>query len=479
MSRIFQNINIYRLLVVIFVMIVAVIGCTRFGSRSSSIDDSNAAASEELDSPRPNQRAVLPVPVSTTSAGSEKIFAPILMDSDQTQAKTENIGSFLSRTVTTTRILTAGNLLATNEVTPPAVLPEASPVDQLANPALSLESGSQDDTPTSVIEAEDGITQTLSQTNAVTMSSTTALSTTVLSTTVLSTTALTSPVLETPIITTSEIATTALTTTTSVSVTTQGENSANLVEGDSDGSGLQQEESIESIRVERTVNVPILMYHYLSVPPADADIYRLDLSVTPEQFSLHLDSMLDAGYTTISLFDLWNHLENGVALPPKPVVLTFDDGYLDNYENAFPLLIQRGMTATFFIVTGFIEEGRGGYITWPMVEEMYDAGMSIESHSTRHFSLKNRDDEFLIFEALRTKEIIEAKIGIAPRFVSYPAGEYDQNTIKVFDSAGYLMGVTTIQGGTHSNDNLFELRRVRIRGTTDETELLRLLELEW
>lgn len=246
-------------------------------------------------------------------------------------------------------------------------------------------------------------------------------------------------------------------------------------------SDVVESQSTESpeIRANRTVRVPILMYHYLSVPPADADIYRLDLSVKPEQFALHLDSMLDNGYTTISLYELWDHLENGAKLPENPVILTFDDGYQDNYDNAFPLLIQRGMTATFFVVTEFLETNRPGYFTWEMAQEMFDAGMSIESHGINHWSLENRDDDFLIFQALRTKELIEARIGHEPRFISYPAGEYDEATVRIFESANYLMGVTTIQGSTHSNERMFELHRVRVRGTTDADTLLELLTLDW
>lgn len=231
--------------------------------------------------------------------------------------------------------------------------------------------------------------------------------------------------------------------------------------------------------VERTVQVPILMYHYVSSPPADADIYRADLSVTPNDFAGHLDRILDENYTTISLYDLWQHLVTGIELPPRPVILTFDDGYVDNFDNAFPLLVQRGMTATFFVVTDFVDQNRPGYVTWDMVREMYNAGMSIESHGINHFSLKNRQSDFLVFQALRSKETIAARIGVTPRFISYPAGEYDQLTIDIFQSAGYLAGVTTIQGATHNSNSLFELRRVRVRGTTSDSDLIQLMELDW
>jgi peptidoglycan/xylan/chitin deacetylase (PgdA/CDA1 family) len=231
--------------------------------------------------------------------------------------------------------------------------------------------------------------------------------------------------------------------------------------------------------VERTARVPILMYHYLSAPPSNADIYRLDLSVTPELFAAHLDALRTNGYTTISLYELLAHLTQGAPLPEKPVILTFDDGYRDNYENAFPLLAERGMTATFFIVTDFIYDQRPEYVTWDMVRAMYAGGMSIEAHGRNHVSLKNKDREYLIWQALGSLEAIQQEVGTRPRFVSYPAGEYDQLTLDTFDSANYWAGVTTAQGATHSSGDLFRLRRVRVRGTTTPEELLRLAALDW
>jgi peptidoglycan/xylan/chitin deacetylase (PgdA/CDA1 family) len=221
------------------------------------------------------------------------------------------------------------------------------------------------------------------------------------------------------------------------------------------------------------------MYHYISVPPANADRYRLDLSVTPDLFVTHLDAMQQAGYTAISLYTLLDHLTYGAPLPEKPVVLTFDDGYRDNYTNAFPLLRDRGLTATFFIVTDFIHDQRPEYLTWEMVREMYAGGMSIEGHGRNHVSLANKDNDYLIWQALGTYESIEVEIGVRPRFISYPAGEYDQRTTDIFRSANYWAGFTTKQGSTHHSDDLFQLRRIRVRGSTTPDELLRLLELDW
>ena len=229
----------------------------------------------------------------------------------------------------------------------------------------------------------------------------------------------------------------------------------------------------------RTAHVPVLMYHYLSVPPADADIYRQDLSVAPDLFAQHLDAIQAAGYTTITPYQLVANLTQGAPLPDKPVMLTFDDGYRDNYENAFPLLRERGMTATFFVVSDFIDKELPAYLTWDMVREMLSGGMSIESHGRNHVSLKDKDTDYLVWQALGSLETIQYELGVRPRFVAYPAGDYDQATIDVFKSAGYWGGFVTAQGATHSSDDLFRLHRVRVRGTTTPDDLIRLLELDW
>ena len=136
--------------------------------------------------------------------------------------------------------------------------------------------------------------------------------------------------------------------------------------------------------VARTLQVPILMYHYISAPPAGADIYRRDLSVTPALFESHLKYLTDAGYHAITLDDLLYALAQGRELPAKPVILTFDDGYEDNYTNAFPLLQKYNMVGHFFIISDFVNQERPGYMTWPQIEEMAAAGQRFGSHSRDH-----------------------------------------------------------------------------------------------
>lgn len=231
--------------------------------------------------------------------------------------------------------------------------------------------------------------------------------------------------------------------------------------------------------VERTVDVPILMYHYLSDPPTNADAIRRDLSVSPQRFAEHLDRLQQEGYTTISLYTLVAALNTGAPLPKKPVVITFDDSYRDNYDNAFPLLHDRGMTATFFVITDFIDEERPDYLSWDQVREMLAGGMSIESHGRNHATLEGRNDDYLVWQALGSLETLQFELGVRPRFVSYPAGDYDANTERIFASAGYLAGVTTEPGATQRSDNPFELPRVRIHSTTTADQLSVLLAMDW
>lgn len=221
------------------------------------------------------------------------------------------------------------------------------------------------------------------------------------------------------------------------------------------------------------------MYHYVSEPPADADIYRRDLSVTPANFEAQLAWLQSQGYESITLTDLVYHLARGWPLPDKPVILTFDDGYRDNYTNAFPLLQKYGYTGTFFLVTGPIDFENPDYLTWDMVEEMHQAGMDFQPHSYRHLDLRGTGLDFLIFEILAPKEAIEARTGETPRFYAYPSGRYDDRTIAVLKSADYWGAVITEQGATHTSDGLFELDRVRVRWRHTVEDFADLMALEW
>ncbi len=219
-----------------------------------------------------------------------------------------------------------------------------------------------------------------------------------------------------------------------------------------------------------TLKVPILMYHYISIPPEDADVYRTDLSVAPKDFRAQMQYLADNGFTTIDLYDLSLAITAKIELPEKPVIITMDDGYLDNYTEAFPILQEFGQKATFFIVTEFVDFGREGYMTWPMIEEMAAAGMRMEPHSRTHPDLRERDPDFLVWEILGPQETLAAHIGYPPRFFAYPGGSYDEDTIAMLRELDFWGAVVTAGGKWHGFNDRYEWTRVRMRNTTHIAE---------
>lgn len=222
--------------------------------------------------------------------------------------------------------------------------------------------------------------------------------------------------------------------------------------------------------------VPILMYHYVSDLPPDADYYRRDLTVTPENFEAQLEHLANAGYHTATLTDLYLHLTQGYPLPEKPVVLTFDDGYIDAYEVVFPLLLDYGFTGTFFVLATPAHFEWESYLTWGQMKEMSDAGMDIQAHGRDHVDLRGRSYDYLVYQILGIQEAIHYHTGRLPRFFCYPSGQYDASVIAVLKSTNYWGAVTTQWGARHTRENLFEMPRVRIRGNDTLESFIEKLE---
>jgi peptidoglycan/xylan/chitin deacetylase (PgdA/CDA1 family) len=220
------------------------------------------------------------------------------------------------------------------------------------------------------------------------------------------------------------------------------------------------------------------MYHYISEPPPGSDAYRIDLSTTPDTFRQQMAYLRDNGFTTIDLYDLTMAITGQTELPEKPVLITFDDGYLDNYESAFPILREYGFEGTFFIVSEFVDRGREGYMTWPMIEEMAAAGHRIEPHSRTHPDLVGKTHEELVWEILGSLETITAHIGYQPRYFCYPGGAYDETTIKMLQELDFWGAVTTANGSWHGFDNRYEWRRLRLHNDTTMHDFVRLLDPE-
>jgi peptidoglycan/xylan/chitin deacetylase (PgdA/CDA1 family) len=216
--------------------------------------------------------------------------------------------------------------------------------------------------------------------------------------------------------------------------------------------------------VQRSLNVPILMYHYISAPPTLTDLLRVGLSVPPETFAAQMKMLADNGYHTVTLLDVYDSLATGKELPTNPVVLTFDDGYVDNYQFAFPILQKYGFVGTFFILTGPPDASNPVYMSWDMIKEMSDAGMDIELHSRDHVDLRQRSFEYLFFQIIGGRQSIEGHTGKPVHFMAYPSGLYDSALLQFLAKFDYWAALTTRPGRVHTLQDALTWTRVRISG---------------
>ncbi len=202
-----------------------------------------------------------------------------------------------------------------------------------------------------------------------------------------------------------------------------------------------------------SVTVPILMYHYIRDYTDPNDPLGIQLSVSPLVLRKQLQKLKDSGYETISLVDL-----AAGNVKKKSIVLTFDDGTSDHYVSALPILKELNMTATFFIVKGFI--GRGGYMTAAEITELKDAGMEIGGHSLTHKNLATQTYEV-------TYKEIRDSLRSTDNVFSYPSGKYSTTTVEILKELGVKATVTTNLGLATDKSDFGLLPRIRVKQYTD------------
>lgn len=208
-------------------------------------------------------------------------------------------------------------------------------------------------------------------------------------------------------------------------------------------SAAQPDQGVPVVRAP--LNVPILMYHYVDQTPPDTGPAAAGLTVSPEQFEAEMDYLAAEGYHPVTISQLYTAMTGGARLPSRPVAITFDDGGSDNYSVAFPILRDRGLTATFFVITGYV--GGRACMTWDQLRQMQAAGMDIESHTVSHPDLRAIGAISLATELTVAREALAKQLGAEGLFLSYPYGRYDETVIAAARAAGHLAGVTTHRPG--------------------------------
>lgn len=208
---------------------------------------------------------------------------------------------------------------------------------------------------------------------------------------------------------------------------------------------------------DTATGIPVLNYHQINDKDHNA------LTVPVADFEREMAYLKADGYTSITPEQLSDHLKYGKPLPEKPVMITFDDGYRDNYTNAFPILQKYGFTASIFLVSDFM--GRfDNYLTWEQVQEMSEAGINMESHTLSHVELAGLPHDELYKQLMGGKLATEWKTLKFVKYMAYPCGNMDEAAMTAVKDCGYEGGFTVRYDLVHSWDDAYEMPRVPIFG---------------
>ncbi len=212
------------------------------------------------------------------------------------------------------------------------------------------------------------------------------------------------------------------------------------------GGSTMSERAPASATSSHSIKVPVLVYHSVRAYIPGESKYQDAYDVTPELLEEQLKYIRDHGYTTITFADVVANFDHGTPLPAKPVILSFDDGWRNEYEHAFPLLKKYNMKGTFFIFTNPINR-KEHWVTWDEVKEMDAAGMEIGGHTRTHPILtKIKTDAELDKEIAGSKKIIEEHLGHPIRVFAYPFGLENAQVEAAVKRAGYVLARTTLSG---------------------------------
>ena len=217
-------------------------------------------------------------------------------------------------------------------------------------------------------------------------------------------------------------------------------------------------------------DLPILMYHHVTVDPAG--LSSSAFTITRERLRSQLDYLQARGYHTITFPELLDAMGGRNSLPPKPVLLTFDDGYASFAEVVVPELVRRRMKATVFIVVNAI----GGVNEWdadlgrplvPLMDEkaiarVIEAGMQVGVHGLGHDDLRNLDNDRILADVRKARAEIARRFGVQPDTFCYAFGRYEPRIFPLLAQAGYRAAVSIFSEQRTVTEDPFAMRRIYV-----------------
>ena len=214
--------------------------------------------------------------------------------------------------------------------------------------------------------------------------------------------------------------------------------------------------------------VPILMYHAIRTAPAGARLPSL--FVRPKEFAAEVRALRRAGYSAVTLQQVWDAWEDGAALPLKPIVFSFDDGYASQVKIALPVLRRAGWVGVLNLALEWVDDIGGD----AAVRRLIHAGWEIDSHTRTHRDLTRVSAKQLADETAGARAEITRRFGVPANFFCYPSGRYDARVVAAVRNAGYL-AATTVKRGFATPTNPFTLARVQVDGGMGAAALIKRL----
>ena len=214
----------------------------------------------------------------------------------------------------------------------------------------------------------------------------------------------------------------------------------------------------KEVKMVHPSGIPVLMYHKIGDDKDNDAVIREDL------FREQMKFLKDNGYNPLTMDQLYEYVVNGAAVPEKPVVLTFDDGYADTYTIVYPLMKEYGFPATVFINPGDI----GTRLTWDQVREMHKNGITISNHGFQHVEMGQLSEEKQIENITKAQEALAKEVGIKDNpWFCYPYGDKNEFTDSASKKAGIKMGMAMKSGWAHTGDNPYNILRVWVGNAVD------------
>ena len=214
------------------------------------------------------------------------------------------------------------------------------------------------------------------------------------------------------------------------------------------------------------IKIPILLYHDFVTTVPDSDPDNFNYINTPQSFEENIKTLLEEGYTVISMEQLNEAYKGNIELPSKPILITFDDGYYSNYEYIYPILQKYNVKASIFVITDKVGKEIDGikYLGWDECLEMQNSGLvEIFSHSKKHIFYNKLPIREIRDDVKESYEIIEKHLGKKDlKVFAYPYGAYTNDTVRTLKNNGIDFQIYDIGINNFKDFNKDFIKRINI-----------------